>query len=213
MTGAPTPAAAGTTRQPRAAATRRALLDAALEVFTEQGYANASIAEVVRRADASVGSLYHHFGGKVDLFLAIWEEYHRERERIAAHAVAQRRQQGETDPYALFLAGAEVYLLEAWRQRETAKLFLHGDGPPGFELLRRKSTQWWLRQNAVLLRTESRPLDRAFVIVLTTTTGEVAREIVYCRTARAARDLREAALTVLAQLCALHARGELDPAR
>jgi AcrR family transcriptional regulator len=212
MTTAPVPAAQGTARQPRAEATRRALLDAALAVFTEQGYSNTSIAEVVRRADASVGSLYHHFGGKVDLFLALWEEYRREREQIAAHAVAQRRAHGETDPYALFLVGAEVYLRECWRQREIAKLFLTGDGPPGFELLRRESTQWWQRQNAVLLKTQPRPLDRAFVIVLTTTTGEVAREIVYSRTARAARELRQAALAVLSQICALHSRGLLDPA-
>jgi hypothetical protein len=126
--------------------------------------------------------------------------------------VAQRRRQGETDPYQLFLVGAEVYLRECWRQRETAKLFLNGDGPPGFELLRREATQWWLRQNAILLRAERRTLDHAFVIVLTTTTGEIAREIVYCRTARAARELRVAALQILSQLCALHAGGLLDPA-
>ena len=118
----------------------------------------------------------------------------------------------ETDPYALFLAGADVYLRECWRQRETAKLFLSGDGPPRFELRRRESTQWWTRQNSILLKTEPRPVDYAFVVVLTTTTGEIAREIVYARTARAARDLREAALKILTQLCALHARGHLDPA-
>ena len=174
-------------------------------MFTEQGYANASIAEVVRRADASVGSLYHHFGSKVDLFLAIWEEYRHERERVAAQAVAQRRRQGETDPYRLFLVGADVYLRECWRQRATAKLFLTGDGPPGFELRRREATQWWLRQNAVLLKIEARPLDHAFVVVLTTAVGEIAREIVFCRTAKAAKELREAALQVLSQLCGLHA--------
>jgi AcrR family transcriptional regulator len=194
-------------RQSRAEATRRALLDAALDVFTEQGYDAASIAEVVRRADASVGSLYHHFGGKVDLFLAIWDEYRAEREQIASHAVAERKADGEIDPYRLFLAGAEVYLKECWRQRKTAKLFLSGDGPPGFDQMRRDATKWWLRQNAILLRTKPSALDRAFVIVLTTTIGEVAREIVYCRTARAARELRVATLTMLSQICSLHARG------
>jgi AcrR family transcriptional regulator len=209
MDTAPRTAAA---RQPRAEATRRALLDAALEVFTEQGYANASIAEVVRRADASVGSLYHHFGGKVHLFLAIWDEYRHEREHAAARAIAARRDAGETDPYALFLTGADVYLRECWRQRETAKLFLSGDGPPRFELRRRETTEWYIRQNAALLKTTPRALDHAFVVILTTTTGEIAREIVYARSARAARDLREAALKVLTQLCALHATGTLDHA-
>ena len=54
--------------------TRRALLEAARQVFTEQGYAQTSIADVVERAGSSVGSLYHHFGGKSELFLALWQE-------------------------------------------------------------------------------------------------------------------------------------------
>ena len=48
----------------RAAMTRTALLAAAREVFTTSGFAEASIADVVAGAGASVGSLYHHFGGK-----------------------------------------------------------------------------------------------------------------------------------------------------
>ena len=57
----------------RTAQTQRALLDAAREVFTRQGFAEASIADVVERAGSSVGSLYHHFGGKSELFLALWQ--------------------------------------------------------------------------------------------------------------------------------------------
>ncbi|MGH3305079.1 MAG: TetR/AcrR family transcriptional regulator, partial [Streptosporangiaceae bacterium] len=40
----------------RTAQTQRALLDAAREVFTRQGFAEASIADVVERARSSVGS-------------------------------------------------------------------------------------------------------------------------------------------------------------
>jgi AcrR family transcriptional regulator len=51
------------------------LLDAARAVFTGQGFADASIADVVERAGSSVGSLYHHFGGKSELFIALWQDY------------------------------------------------------------------------------------------------------------------------------------------
>ena len=63
-------AAAGSWQWARTAETQRALLDAARAVFAEQGFADASIADVVERAGSSVGSLYHHFGGKSELFIA-----------------------------------------------------------------------------------------------------------------------------------------------
>ncbi|MGH3328337.1 MAG: TetR/AcrR family transcriptional regulator [Streptomycetales bacterium] len=185
----------------RTGATRRALLAAALAVFGEHGYTAASIAEVVRRADASVGSLYHHFGGKVDLFLALWEDFRADQERVAADAVARSRLSGQGDPVVLFVAGARSYLENCWARREVAKLFLNGDGPPGFDLLRRQNTREWLRQNAILLRAEERPPGRALVIVLTTTIGEVGREVVRCDTASEARELIEAALVLIDGLC------------
>jgi AcrR family transcriptional regulator len=47
-----------------AADRRAAILDAALAEFTEHGVAGASIDAIRRRSGASVGSIYHHFGGK-----------------------------------------------------------------------------------------------------------------------------------------------------
>jgi AcrR family transcriptional regulator len=44
-----------------------------VEVFCEVGFAGASIAAIVERAGSSVGSVYHHFGGKAELSLAEWE--------------------------------------------------------------------------------------------------------------------------------------------
>jgi AcrR family transcriptional regulator len=43
---------------------RAAILDAALAEFTAHGVAGASIEDIRRRSGASVGSIYHHFGGK-----------------------------------------------------------------------------------------------------------------------------------------------------
>ena len=51
---------------------RRAILDAALWVFTQRGYQRASIEEIRERSGASIGSIYHHFGGKEQLAAALY---------------------------------------------------------------------------------------------------------------------------------------------
>lgn len=53
---------------------RRAFLDAAAEVFAEQGYEAASVNEIVRRAGGSLATLYSQFGSKDGLFLAFVED-------------------------------------------------------------------------------------------------------------------------------------------
>jgi AcrR family transcriptional regulator len=75
-----------TTGVGRAQATRIALLTAAREVFTEAGYADANITDIVNRAASSVGSLYHHFGGKQDLYIALYDDYMDRQQRRAGRA-------------------------------------------------------------------------------------------------------------------------------
>ncbi len=55
-------------------ARRRSILDAALVEFTAHGVAGASIAAIRRRAGASVGSIYHHFGDKDGIAGALYLE-------------------------------------------------------------------------------------------------------------------------------------------
>jgi len=54
--------------------TRNELLAAALAVFAERGYRDASVDEVAERAGYSKGALYWHFSSKDDLFYALLEE-------------------------------------------------------------------------------------------------------------------------------------------
>ena len=51
--------------------TRAALLDAAAEVFARRGFAAASLEEIAEMAGFTRGAVYHHFGSKEDLFLAV----------------------------------------------------------------------------------------------------------------------------------------------
>lgn len=53
---------------------RTYILDAAIAVFLEQGYAGTSVDRIVQRAGGSKATLYRHFNSKADLFAAIIQE-------------------------------------------------------------------------------------------------------------------------------------------
>ena len=55
-------------------ATRTALLAAARQLFGDQGYASTSTEEIVGAAGVTKGALYHHFGGKQELFRVVLEQ-------------------------------------------------------------------------------------------------------------------------------------------
>ena len=195
-----------TTRTPaaRASATRDALLAAAREIFAGSGFAEASIAEVVARAGASVGSLYHHFGGKADLYLAMFDDYARRQEERAAAAVRDARAAGEQDPVRLFVAGSRAYLDGCWTERDLARLFLAGGGPPGFELVARRRYREWTRRNATLLRAGpgdgEQPWGDALVLVLTSVVSEAGHEVAVCEDETAAARLAGDVLTLIARI-------------
>ena len=174
--------------------TRRVLLEAAREVFTEQGYSQASIADVVERAGSSVGSLYHHFGGKSELFLALWHEHQRTHEEAASQAVARLRETGVTDTTELFCAGARAFLEGSWLRRDLAQLFFSGDGPPGFEVMKRRRASEWVAQNDVLLGLPDTALDRLYAAMLTSLIGEGARQVASAPNRRQAHRALEAVL-------------------
>jgi AcrR family transcriptional regulator len=54
--------------------TRSALVDSAVELFTQRGYAGTSLDEVAKRARVTKGALYHHFSGKQALFEAAFAQ-------------------------------------------------------------------------------------------------------------------------------------------
>jgi AcrR family transcriptional regulator len=61
-------------RRPRGGATRERLLEAAVELLEEGGYAAASVAAISTRAGVATGALYRHFPSKADLFVEIVRE-------------------------------------------------------------------------------------------------------------------------------------------
>jgi AcrR family transcriptional regulator len=186
----------------RTAETKHALLDAACEVFAEQGFADTSIADVVERAGSSVGSLYHHFGGKSELFVALWQEYQHAQEEASSKAVAQVRRAGVTDPFELFSASARGYLEGCWQRRDLAMLFYSGGGPPGFEVMKRRRSHEWIGRNDTLLRLSDTSFDRLYAAILTSLIGEGAREVAAAKTRRQANKIIDAVIEYVRRLMA-----------
>lgn len=64
--------ASGTARSPRGDATRKRLLEAAVELLEEGGYAAASVAAIAERSGVAAGALYRHFPSKAELFVEVF---------------------------------------------------------------------------------------------------------------------------------------------
>src|ERR1035438_4426893 len=62
------------TRRPKREVVRRRLLDAALEVFAERGFASANLDQVAAAAGLTKGAIYSNFTSKDDLFFAMMKD-------------------------------------------------------------------------------------------------------------------------------------------
>jgi AcrR family transcriptional regulator len=101
----PTDTARPSRREAEALATREALIDAAIELFTQKGYAGVGTEEIVARANVTRGALYHHFADKRDLFRAVVEKV--EGDLVAGIAAKMEAQE---DPWELMTAGMRAFL-------------------------------------------------------------------------------------------------------
>ena len=176
------------------------LLAAAREVFLTEGYAQAGVSDIVTLAGASVGSLYHHFAGKAELYLALFEKLVDEHEAMTRSAVRASRIAGVSDPMELFVAGARGYLEVCISQRELSRMFVRGDGPPGFEVLWRRKLADWVRMNTEFFARSGEPLDEAVAIVMTGAMMLAVSEVSMAPDDQRARQLAEGVLAVMSRL-------------
>jgi len=56
--------------------TRAALIEAAFELFSRQGYHATTMRQIAERTGLTPGSIYNHFFGKDDIFLSVLSAYH-----------------------------------------------------------------------------------------------------------------------------------------
>ncbi len=69
--------------------TRQALLKAAIRVFSQQGYAATRLEDIAEAAQVTRGAVYHHFGGKAELFAEIIDEASQTGDRAIQRAIQE----------------------------------------------------------------------------------------------------------------------------
>jgi len=99
---------------------RRALLDAALEMFAARGAFDFTLRELAREAGVTHNAPYRHFGGKADLLEALREEGFTALAAASAAAVATSE-----DPRERIRALGEAYVQFAIARPHHFRLMLH----------------------------------------------------------------------------------------
>lgn len=118
-------------RQHYSASTKRALVDVAEVLFTENGYAATSLDSIVAGADVTKGALYHHFSGKQALFEAAFERVEADAALAIHHALT-----GHRDPWAKATAGLRAFLTVVQEPRYRRIVIQEGPSVLGYERYR-----------------------------------------------------------------------------
>src|SRR3954451_9672700 len=118
-------------RQQYSASTKRALVDVAEGLFTENGYAATSLDAIVAGARVTKGALYHHFSGKQALFEAVFERV----EDDAARAI-HKALKGHRDPWEKATAGLRAFLAVVQEPRYRRIVIQEGPSVLGYERYR-----------------------------------------------------------------------------
>ncbi|MDO9455471.1 TetR/AcrR family transcriptional regulator [Nocardioides sp.] len=113
------------------ASTKRALVDVAEQLFTEHGYANASLDSIVAGAQVTKGALYHHFSGKQALFEAVFE-----RVEDDASRTIQKALKGRKDPWVKARTGLRTFLTVVQEPRYRRIVVQDGPAVLGHERFR-----------------------------------------------------------------------------
>jgi TetR/AcrR family transcriptional regulator of autoinduction and epiphytic fitness len=127
-------------RRAQAEATRARILDAALELFAEQGYAATSVSAIAARAGVAPETIYSSFGTKRALIDGLIERV--DAEGAPARA-ARRAQELGGDPRAMVMALAET-ATDFWARHLAVVTVLRagvGDPEIGDEWLRRQEAR------------------------------------------------------------------------
>lgn len=99
--------------------TRERILDAALNIFSNKGYHDTRMDEIVEASDTSKGSIYFYFPNKERLFLALVDQFADLLERRVIEAV-----ESEEEGIARVRAALQACLETFGRYRRPAKILL-----------------------------------------------------------------------------------------
>lgn len=69
--------------------TKQNLISAGLEVFSRKGYTATRVEDIAKQANVTTGAIYHHFGGKSALYIALIEESDAKANHLAQQVVEE----------------------------------------------------------------------------------------------------------------------------
>ncbi|NJN97053.1 MAG: TetR/AcrR family transcriptional regulator, partial [Anaerolineales bacterium] len=165
-----------------------------------RGYHDVSTEELVHTAQVTRGALYHHFSGKSDLFLAVFEAVQRE--------ISQRIEQSAEaapDGWDAFLAGCRAFLETCLDPQIQRIVFIDAPAVLGWDLWRRVDTTYGLNSlkagladliNAGLIKPQ--PLD-ALAHLLSGAMNEAALWITHAESPSQALEEAMTTLEILLQ--------------
>lgn len=116
--------------------TIRKLMEIGREYFSSQGYADAAMEDMVKEAGLTRGALYHHFGNKEGLFLAVFESVQKEiAERVEREAAKS------DDPWEQLLRGCLAFVTSAVEDQNRRILLIDSPSVLGWETWRKMDEQ------------------------------------------------------------------------
>jgi AcrR family transcriptional regulator len=168
---------AATRRWAKTDATQQRILDAATDVFAARGFTAATMADIVDHSGASIGSIYHHFGGKKELFLAIFDRLTAD---IDSYIDAAAEKSGELDGRLAFEANARAYLNAIWAYRRAAMVLASGDTPAGFDAIRRSNMLGGFSRWMSVLELDTSPRGQLLARILIDVMAEASGMVIMC---------------------------------
>ncbi|MEU6846828.1 TetR/AcrR family transcriptional regulator [Streptomyces sp. NPDC046716] len=114
----------------RRARTRQRLLEAAFDVFAEEGFGRSTVEQVCERAGFTRGAFYSNFSSLDELFLALWEE-RSARMLDDVRAALGRLETDPDDPEAAVRAAVDATPVDDAWYRITAEFTAHALRNPG----------------------------------------------------------------------------------
>lgn len=85
--------------------TKTKILEIACREFSQKGYSNVSLEEIVKQTNLTRGSLYHHFKSKKGLFQAVVEDLQR---KVADEV--EKAAELENDPWEALISGSVAFI-------------------------------------------------------------------------------------------------------
>lgn len=118
------------------ATTQRLLLDSAVTLFSQKGYAETTLQEIAEGAGLTKGALYHHFSGKEDLLRRLHDE-------MIEHGIAESRAvlDAELPPEQALCALIRAHVRMVETHRGAIRVFLRerrAFGSENWETIRRQ---------------------------------------------------------------------------